>query len=396
MKNLYIFTVKYPFTKYAECFLEDEISYLARKFDQIQIIPLGKEGREIKPMPQNCLSYEPLFINKVKFLLRGLYNRSVTKEMMPLLFMRNTLFDKTRFLDWLKAYFTINNLLNSKEIKRIFKDLTPEDVCYFYWGKWSNLLAYFWKDRCHFVSRFHGEGDLWEEIHKGYVPLRKEVVGSLDVAVFISRKGESYFKQRYPNCNTVVFPLGSNNINYFKKASTDSIYVLSCSTVSELKRVTLIYESLLAMKNVKIEWTHIGDGPQMDTLKRMINENKDSSVNVTLTGALNHDEVLDYYTKHGFDVFINLSTNEGVPVSIMEAISCDIPVVATNVGGNSEIVVEETGLLVSPSPTTNEVADAISTVLGGSYTPRHFWCNHYNASVNYEAFATYISELNNL
>ena len=79
----------------------------------------------------------------------------------------------------------------------------------------------------------------------------------------------------------------------------------------------------------------------------------------------------------------------------MEAISCDIPVVATNVGGNSEIVVNETGMLVSSNPTPEEVADALSTVLRGSYTPREFWNNHYNASVNYEAFATYISEIKN-
>lgn len=393
MKHLYLFTVKYPFTKYAECFLEDEIPYLARKFDHIHIIPLDKEENEIKNVPQNCTCSEPLFINKMKFLLRGLFNWAVIKKMLPLLFKRNTLFDKTRFTDWIKAYFTINNLLNSKEIKQISKELTHQDVFYFYWGKWSNLLAYFWKDRCHFVSRFHGEGDLWEEIHKGYVPLRKEVVKSLDAAVFISHKGETYFKQRYPDCKTQVFPLGSNDIDYCKKKSSDLVRVISCSTVSELKRVTLIYESLLTMKNVKIEWTHIGDGPLMGTLKQMVEVNKNSSVKVILTGALNHEDVLDYYTKHGFDVFINLSTNEGVPVSIMEAISCDIPVVATNVGGNSEIVTEETGLLVSANPTPNEVAEAISKVTQNSFEPRIFWENHYDAAKNYEAFADFISNL---
>ena len=393
MIKLYLFTVKYPFTKYAECFLEDEMPYLAGKFDNIQIIPLETEGNEIKEVPQNCTYSAPLFSNKVRFIFRGIFNWPVAKKMIPLFFKRNALFDKVKLSNLVKAYLTINNLLNSKEIKKISRELSPQDVCYFYWGKWSNLLAYFWKGRCHFVSRFHGEFDLWEEIHKGYVPLRKEVVESLDAAVFISHKGEAYFKQRYPICKTAVFPLGSNDINYCKKEPTDSVYVLSCSTVSELKRVTLIYESLLAMKNVKIEWTHIGDGPQMDTLKQMVEENKDSSVNVTLTGALNHEDVLDYYTKHGFDVFVNLSTNEGVPVSIMEAISCDVPVVATNVGGNSEIVVNETGKLVSSNPTTLEVANAITEVLQGSFTPRQFWNNHYNASVNYEAFASFISNL---
>lgn len=393
MKNLYLFTVKYPYTKYAECFLEDEIAYLSKKFDHIQITPLEREGLEVKPMPSNCSASTPLFLNKKKFVLRGLFNWQVTKKMVPMLFRHNTLIDKVRRQDWLKAYFTANNLLNSPEVKEIEKRLSKDDVCYFYWGKWSNVLAYFWQDRCHMVSRFHGEGDLWEECHKGFVPLRAEVVKTLDAAAFISKKGEKYFKERYPECKTQVFPLGSNDIEYCMRIPSDKIRVLSCSTVSALKRVTLIYESLLAVEGKEIEWTHIGGGPMMEKLEQMVSEHQESHVDVKLLGAKNHDEVMDYYTKHCFDVFINLSTNEGVPVSIMEAISCDIPVVATNVGGNSEIVTEETGLLVSADPTPNEVAAAISKVIHNSFEPRLFWEKHYDAAKNYDAFADFISEL---
>lgn len=393
MKKLYLFTVKYPYTKYAECFLEDEIEYLSKKFDQVLIIPLEVEGLEIKLLPKNCTTSAPLFVDRKKFLLRGFFNWRVVVAMLPLLFKRKTLFDKVRLQDWLKAYLTANNLLNSSVVSTISRNLKPEDVCYFYWGKWSNVLAYYWKGRCHMVSRFHGEGDLWEEIHHGFVPLRKEVVGSLDAAVFISKKGEAYFKERYPECQTKVFPLGSNDIDYCKRTPSDKIRVLSCSTVSTLKRVNLIYESLLAVKGKDIEWTHIGGGPMMDQLKQMVSEHQGEHVEVKLLGAMNHEDVLDYYTKHSADVFVNLSTNEGVPVSIMEALSCDIPIVATNVGGNSEIVTEETGCLVSANPKPEEVANAITSLLQRSYKPRAFWNSHYNASVNYEAFASFLSNL---
>ena len=395
MKNLYLFTVKYPYTKYAECFIEDEISILSKKFDHIQIIPLQTEGNEVKPLPSNCSASTPLFINKKSFICRGLLNRKVARKMIPMLFRNHILLDGVKLRDWLKAYFTANNLLNSAEVKEISRKLTKNDVCYFYWGKWSNAIAYFWKGRCHMVSRFHGEGDLWEECHNGFVPLRAEVTKSLDAAIFISKKGEKYFKERYPDCKTQIFPLGSYSIDYRKHASSDGkIKVLSCSTVSALKRVTLIYESLLAMNGKTIEWTHIGGGPKMEELKLMVNKNhKNANVEVKLLGAMNHEEVMAYYSNNSFDVFINLSTNEGVPVSIMEAISCDIPIVATNVGGNSEIVTEETGKLVSANPSAEEVANAINTVLHNSYTPRVFWENHYDAAKNYEAFANFISNL---
>ncbi len=393
MKKLYLFTVKYPFTIDTECFLDDEIKYLSQVFDSIEIIPLQFETAEKKLLPKNCQAVLPVFSNKLSFLFNGLFNWRAFRKMFPLLFKNDTLTDKVHRSDWIKAYTTATNLLNNKEVKRIERNLQTSDVCYFYWGKWSNLLAYFWKDKCHLVSRFHGQGDLWEEDHRGFVPMRKEVVESLDAAVIISYKGEKYFKEKYPESKTKVFPLGSNDITYMIPEKSEVVKVLSCSTVSLLKRVTLIYQSLLEIKDLKIEWTHIGDGAEMENLKVLIAERKHDNVKVKLMGLMQHEDVLDYYTKNSFNVFINLSTNEGVPVSIMEAICCNIPIVATNVGGNSEIVTSETGLLVSANPTPQEVAEAITAVVKGHYTPREYWVNHYNAEKNYTAFAQFLTNL---
>ncbi len=49
------------------------------------------------------------------------------------------------------------------------------------------------------------------------------------------------------------------------------------------------------------------------------------------------------------DIFVLTSLWEGIPVSIMEAMASRLPVIATDVGGVSEIVVNnETGILVPP------------------------------------------------
>ena len=140
MKNLFVFTVKYPYSETAECFLEDEVKYLSKAFDHIEFIPLQQEGQETKLLPSNCNSIKPVFSGKLSFLLKGLFNWRVFRKMFPLLFKNSTLIDKVRMGDWLRAYFTVNNLLNHKEVKRIEKNLQPSDICYFYWGKWSNLI----------------------------------------------------------------------------------------------------------------------------------------------------------------------------------------------------------------------------------------------------------------
>jgi glycosyltransferase involved in cell wall biosynthesis len=63
----------------------------------------------------------------------------------------------------------------------------------------------------------------------------------------------------------------------------------------------------------------------------------------------------------GFDVYVNCSTYEGVSLTILEAMATALPVVATAVGGNPEVVVDqETGLLVDERP--RALATAIATM----------------------------------
>ena len=50
-----------------------------------------------------------------------------------------------------------------------------------------------------------------------------------------------------------------------------------------------------------------------------------------------------------FDVFVMSSVTEGLGTSLLDAMACGKPVVATRVGGIPEVVVDdETGLLVPP------------------------------------------------
>jgi glycosyltransferase involved in cell wall biosynthesis len=63
-----------------------------------------------------------------------------------------------------------------------------------------------------------------------------------------------------------------------------------------------------------------------------------------------------------FDLYVNCSTYEGVSLTILEAMAAELPVVATRVGGNPEVVVDgETGLLVA-ARAVQPLADAIVTL----------------------------------
>ena len=399
MRTLYLFPILFPYTRFGECFLEEELKYTSKCFDKVVIIPLRKEVPERKPLPNNCTVEPPLMESKKSIFLKALFNWAVYCKMIPEFFREKVFLDKAKFSVWLRGFAESNIIMNSEPVRRIGKELQSNDVCYFYWGKWSNIIAAYWKGRCHFVSRFHGTGDLWEDIYHEYFPLRKQVLESLDKAVFISQSGEKYFQKKYPGCKTMYSPLGSVSVGVPTKLNDGVIRVVSCSTIIPLKRVDLIFKSLNMLRDMKIEWTHIGgavvgDDTLFKELLANIKSSNNRNLTVNLVGSLPHDEVMEYYSHHSYDAFINLSISEGVPVSIMEAISCDIPIVATDVGGTCEVVTPETGVLVSANPTEYEVAEAVKRcVLNNKYTPRLYWESHFNAQVNYERFAICLANL---
>lgn len=65
---------------------------------------------------------------------------------------------------------------------------------------------------------------------------------------------------------------------------------------------------------------------------------------------------------HGFDVYVLSSARESFPISVLEAQACGVPQVVTAVGGTSEAVVPETGIIVPPRD-PGALAEAIISLL---------------------------------
>jgi glycosyltransferase involved in cell wall biosynthesis len=90
----------------------------------------------------------------------------------------------------------------------------------------------------------------------------------------------------------------------------------------------------------------LGDGPEKERLEQAI-KLLPENIKFSILGQLDNSEVIAYYKRVFVDGFISLSESEGLPVSMMEAISFGIPILARNVGGVSEIVNEITGILIN-------------------------------------------------
>lgn len=82
--------------------------------------------------------------------------------------------------------------------------------------------------------------------------------------------------------------------------------------------------------------------------------------NIIITGYVKHKELLGLLSLA--DLFVMASLQEGTPVSILEAMAMKLPVVATDIGGISEQVTDETGILVLPK-NHEAIAQAIIKLL---------------------------------
>lgn len=90
----------------------------------------------------------------------------------------------------------------------------------------------------------------------------------------------------------------------------------------------------------------IGEGPKEDELKKRVS-NLGLVKSVIFTGKVPPMNIHEYY--QSADIFVLPSHTEGIPLSILEAMSCGLPIISSCVGGIPEVVEDgKNGFLVSP------------------------------------------------
>jgi glycosyltransferase involved in cell wall biosynthesis len=147
-----------------------------------------------------------------------------------------------------------------------------------------------------------------------------------------------------------------SNLREHLKISSNTMVIITVASLTEKKGHRFFLEALKKIKlgYADIKWLIVGDGPIRKKLEELTQEFnlKDT---VIFTGLRNDvSELLN-----NSDIFVLPSLKEGLPLAVIEAMSTGLPVVATSVGGVTEIIEDEkTGLLIPPGN-----PDAISSAV---------------------------------
>lgn len=191
------------------------------------------------------------------------------------------------------------------------------------------------------VARAHGYDCYDYRSELDYLPCKEWMAKNIDAIYPCSLDGLKYLSERNPRVANKfrVIHLGTDDYGLGPTPSGNGIHVVTCSRAVPLKRLDRVACCIaeLQRRGIDVRWTCIGDGETLESAKSQVND-LGIADRVVFKGALSRDQVYAYYRSTPVDVFVNASEVEGIPLSIMEALSFGIPAVATKVGGNPEIV----------------------------------------------------------
>jgi colanic acid/amylovoran biosynthesis glycosyltransferase len=395
-KKIVVISASFPYGK-QETFLENELKFLSKHF-KIHVISLYKfkEDDVVRPIDFDITLSKPVLQkNHVIRFVQGIFNNA------PLLCFLSDLIGILRSKEskiqrlkrWYLELITFRSLLSHSDVKKAYDDFQTRGI-YFYWGNAPIKLL---PTNKKIFVRVHGS-EVYPERNDGRINFssikftNKKNLIYLPISVIAERKLLILCK----NANTVISRLGTYDRGRNPEPLPTMIRVVTCSSVIKLKRLNLVVKALMSITDQRIEWVHFGDG----NLTQCLNSDADNLPrNITFIdyGRQSNNIVMNYYKNYSIDIFINVSSTEGVPVSVMEALSFGIPCFATNVGGTSELVDNSVGKIVEKDFRTDELTKFIQNIKHESiqrnlrHNARVKWNSIANADKNYSSLKSLLN-----
>ena len=407
--HIFLFTLYYPLAEVNEIFLEEELR-CAAEIDAIDItvIPFKQRKDELRTIPSQ-FTLDTTIARRVahfslrticKILCRAVFWRFLVVDLIPDLF-RHARLPKKLLARFLRALYISDYLIAQYRLHKS----TTNFVCYSYWCDEAVSGFYLAQQReprlakSLKIARLHR----WEVREPSYLfPFRSKALTVLDNILAVSHQGRDEFCQHYPALAQRIscFYLGVAEVAPARQQFThtsECLEFVSCSILRPVKRVNLIYELLVAyaeqFPSRTFHWVHFGGGDALNTLRSQV-KHAPHNLRVELRGATDNTIVRNYLRTANAAIFLNMSEHEGLPISIQEALSASIPVIATRAGGTPEAVDNTTGALLSLHPTLIEFAEAVQQIetdyLTYAHAARKRFEERFQSKENFRKFYTFV------
>lgn len=173
-----------------------------------------------------------------------------------------------------------------------------------------------------------------------------------DKVIALSEAWKEKLKTIEPDASIDVILNGVNVKKYqvFDRQYHDPMTVLFLGRLGERKGIYDILDTIEILSDKGIHFILAGDG-EINKVKGIIKKKGLESI-VEIPGWIGDSEKSALLLKS--DIYILPSYNEGLPMSILEAMASGLPIVSTPVGGIPDAVIsDKNGYLVSPGDVSN-------------------------------------------
>ena len=242
-----------------------------------------------------------------------------------------------------------------KTLKSVLKEGKDVDLI-FVNGLWFEvMLANFYLKKI-IIRRFVGD-PIWEKFYNNYkTNLNFEDFNNNKQKLFVEllKKIRNYSIKK---CNKVIVP-SDNLFNFIKKTGYENKIIkivngtsiepeksklhqnkfLIVSRLVRHKNIDIVIKSFTKLKkhhNINFQLDILGDGPEKINLQKLI-ESLEMNNEIKLLGSKYDEELKKYYLNAKF--FLQLSNYEGLPHTVLEAMSFGLVTIVSNVGGNNDII----------------------------------------------------------
>lgn len=413
-KYLYLIVSSYPYG-HAEPFLETELRHIHLQFEKVYIVipDYKKLKNPIQRfwMPENSELIKIDNKKKSTFLVSyflKLLKKSILEEIYHIKFSFGL---KIRLIH-LRSILAFSSAGDSfrEEFMKILNakgHAKSETTIYSYWltdAVWGIAQIKKQFPQLNVCSRVHGWDCFFHRDSNNYLPLRKEILNTLDFVCPVSKDGRDYLLSKIPNINPDKIRLHYLGVDESLSVADilfreGKLRIVSIAYVHHVKRLHLLIEALSLIDDVEIEWTHIGAWSEATTWHKqyaidLLHSKK--NIKFKIAGEFTVIEVRNYLDNHNADFLINVSESEGLPVSMMESLAAGVPVISTAVGGVPEIISHKyNGFLMPSNPNSEEISRfllEVSKIRRAEYeamslNARSDFETKWKASKNFDIFA---------
>ncbi|MFF2877747.1 glycosyltransferase family 4 protein [Gottfriedia sp. NPDC057991] len=282
----------------------------------------------------------------IKNYLQGGLGDKVDLEFFPTYYGSNHIINILYFIkQYLKLYFNLVLFKKKYDIAHIHMSYRGSFIRKKYIIRLLNRL------NIKIILHMHGS-EFKDFFNESTDNQKKEIKDTLNKATIILALGEQWkkyyqtiSKAHVISLDNAVFPKINNTL------PEEKVYITTMGVLSNRKGTYDLIETALKIKgkiDPKYKFLIAGDG-EVEKVKSKVKELNLEDLFI-IPGWISDQEKIDEIYRKSI-IYVLPSYNEGMPMSILEAMSYGLPIISTNVGSISSVVEEDNGFIINPGDT---------------------------------------------